>query len=209
MRWRHVVAILVGCAIGGVIAAVVFDSDSPPAAPPAAKQAEPPTAQQLADERAADRHDRAVTREVAAMQRAALRADRSALARAQRNLERLAETDPKPAKRSTARDPFQRAIEEFDFKRAPLFVLQVRTTDGSHRMTAGVDRPAFCLMTPAAREAAVRAAYDPLDRRLRTDGVSDLRFVVVALTQREPTAKQELAVAASGTVRLTTRGRTC
>ncbi len=143
------------------------------------------------------------------MQRAAIRADRAALARSQRNLERLAETDPTPAKRSTAGDPFRRAIDEFAFKRAPLFVLQVRTTGGNHRISAGVDRSAFCLMTPAARAAAVRAAYDPLDRRLRTDGVGDLRFVVVALTQREPTAKQELAIAASGSVRLTTRGRTC
>lgn len=205
MRWRHVVAILVGCLIGAVIAAVVFGSDSPPAP----KQAGPTAAQQLADEQAADRHDRDVARAVTAMQRAAIRGDRAALARAQSNLERLAETDPTPAKRSTASDPFQRAIEEFAFKRAPLFVLQVRTTDGSHRITAGVDRSAFCLMTPVARQAAVRGAYDPLDRRLRTDGVGNLRFVVVALTQREPTAKQELAIAASGTVRLTTRGRTC
>lgn len=208
MRRRHVMAILVGCVIGGLIAAIVFGSDSPTAPPPAAKQADPPTAQEFADE-AVDRHDRAVSREVTAMQRAAIRADRAALARSQRNLERLAETDPTPAERSTAKDPFRRAIDEFAFKRAPLFVLQLRSTDGSHRITAGVDHHAFCLMTPAAREAAVRGVYQPFDRRLRRDGVSDLRFVVVALTQREPTAKQALAIAENETVRLTTRGRTC
>jgi hypothetical protein len=205
VRGRHVIAILVGCAIGGVIAAVVFGSDSPPAA----TRAHPAGAQALAAEQAADRHDRAVTHEVTAMHRAAIRGDRAALAGAERNLERLAETDPTPAERSTAQDPFRRAIDELGFKRAPLFVLQVRTTDGSHRISAGVDRYAFCLTTPAAREAAVRGLYDPLDKRLRADGVTDLRFVVVALTQREPTAKQELAIASRGAVRLTARGRTC
>ena len=64
-------------------------------------------------------------------------------------------------------------------------------------------------MTPAARLAAVRGAYEPFERQLRRAGVRDLRFVVVVLTQREPTAKQQLAVAERGTARLTARGRAC
>ena len=205
MRSRHVIAILVGCVIGGVIAVIVLDPKPSPR--PAVKQADPPTAQQLADEQAADRHDRAVTRAETAMHRAAVRGDRTALADAKRNLEQLAQTDPTPPRTSTEKDPFRRAIDEFAFKRAPLFALQTRTTDGSHRVTVGVDRDAFCLITPAARLTAVRGAYNALERRLRSDGVSDLEFVVVVLTQREPTAKQELAIGQRGSVHLTPRGR--
>ena len=183
--------------------------DPEPAPRPAVKQADPPTAQQQADEQAADRHDRAVTRAVTAMRRAAERGDRTALADAKRNLEQLAETDPTPPRTSTEKDPFRRAIDEFEVKRAPLFALQTRTTEGSHRVTVGVDRDAFCLITPAARLTAVRGAYNALDRRLRSDGVDDLQLVVVVLTQREPTAKHELAIGRRGTVHLTARGLAC
>ena len=207
MRSRRVIAILVGCVIGGVIAVIVLDPKPTPGL--AVKQADLPSGQELADEQATDRHDRAVTRAVTAMHRAAMRGDRAALADAQRTLEQLARTEPTPPRTSTEKDPLRRAIDDFAFKRAPLFALQIRTTDGSHRVTVGVDRDAFCLITPAARLTAVRGAYTALERQLRSDGVSDLVFVVVVLTQREPTAKQELAIGQRGSVRLTPRGRSC
>jgi hypothetical protein len=206
VRARHVIAVLTGCVIGGLIAAVVFAAKPSPAPPPAPKQR---TAKELAAQAAASRQERAVASELSTMHRAAVRGDRAALAQSQRTLERLAQTDPRPARTSTETDPFARALEAFAFKRAPLFVQQIRSTDASHRMTAGVDRAAFCLLTPGARQAAVRGAYEPLVRRLRGDGIRDLKFVVVALTQREPTAKQELAIAERGTVKLTARGRAC
>lgn len=210
---RHLIAILIGVMIGGAIAAKgAFDSKSSRTAQPATQPANPPTQQELAEQatqQKADRHDLTVEDEVNVMHRAAIRGDRPAVARAQARLERLAKTDPTPPHTSTEKDPFARAAEELPLKRAPLFVLQVRTTDGSHRMSVGVDRDAFCLMTPAARLAAVDGAYKPFQRRLRSAGVRDLRFVVVALTQREPTAKQQLAIAERATVRLTARGRAC
>ena len=213
VRVRLVTAILIGVMIGGVIAAAGgFGSKSSPSARPATQPASPPTQRQLAEQATAQqaaRHDVAVQSEVNLMRRAAIRGDRGAVARAQATLERLAQTDPTPRRTSTEQDPFVRAVDDFAFKRAPLFVLQVRTTDASHRISAGVDRDAFCLMTPAARLAAVDGAYKPLEARLRRAGVRDLRFVVVALTQREPTAKQQLAIAERGIVRLTARGRAC
>jgi len=162
-----------------------------------------------AGQQAADDHDNAIERELAAMKRAANNRDPSAVGVAQRELERLAATDPTPAKASAAKDPFVRVFEEFGFKRAPLYVQQISTTDGSHTVYAGVDRASFCLLTADARQAAVEGAYKPIDRRLRAAGVRDLRFVVVVLTQTTATSDQALAIGEHAGVRLTSRGRRC
>ena len=76
-------------------------------------------------------------------------------------------------------------------------------------MFASVDRAAFCLLTGEARIAAVKGAFDPIDRRLRAAGVDDLQFVVVGLTTTGAALEQALALGQRARVRLTPRGRAC
>ena len=161
------------------------------------------------DRPAVERHDSLVDDALRAMRQAALAGDRLGVDRAQQQLEQLAQTDPAPKTPSTARDPYERAMDDFAFKRAPLYVQQISTTAGSHRVYVGVDRAAFCLLTSTARLAAIRGVYAPLDRRLRSAGVSDLEFVVVPLTRTAATIERALAVGRSGAIRLTARGRKC
>jgi len=194
---RLVIATVRAC----VIAVAASGCGSDPSAP---TQPAPPPGRQAADAR-----DNAVERQITEMHRAARAGDISAVGRAQRELERLAATDPGPATKSSASDPFTRVVEEFAFKRAPLFVQQISTTESSHRLYAGVDRAAFCLLTPDARQAAVDGALEPIDRRLRAEGISDLQFVVVALTRTAATMDRALAIGRRGSVRLTQRGRAC
>ncbi len=157
----------------------------------------------------AERHDSLVDDALRAMHHAAVAGDRLGVDRAQQQLQHLARSDPAPTTPSTAGDPYERAMDDFAFKRAPLYVQQISTTAGSHRVYVGVDRAAFCLWTAEARVAAVRGVYAPLDRRLRAAGVSDLQFVVVALTRTEATLEGALAVGRRETIRLTARGRRC
>lgn len=122
-------------------------------------------------------------------------------------LEQLAHTAP--VKKSSAHDPFQRMLDEFQFKRAPLFVRQVTSTAGGHRIYVGVDRAAFCLLAPDGRVAAVTGVYGPADRRLRAAGVTDLQFVVVPPSLKAASYASALAIGRRGAVRLTRRGQHC
>lgn len=162
-----------------------------------------------AEQSTAERQDSLVDDALRAMHQAAVAGDRPGVDRAWQQLEQLARSDPAPKAPSTAADPYERAMDDFAFKRAPLYVQQISTTDGSHRVYAGVDRAAFCLLTTDARLAAVRGAYAPLDRRLRSAGVDDLQFVVVPLTRQEATLDRAFAVGRRATIRLTARGRRC
>lgn len=185
------------CAIFGGAASGCADS------PPDAAPSDEPNQQ------AEEQHDVLVERQLEAMHSAAVRGDRSATARAQQELERLARSAPTQQPSSSADDPFQRMLDEFAFKRAPLFAQQVTSAEGSRRLYVGVDRAAFCLLTPDARRTAVERAYQPVDERLRADGIDDLQFVVVPLTQSRPTQAQGLAIGEDRAVRLTRRGRGC
>lgn len=178
-------------------------ADSTPA--PAPRE---PAAQQAARQ-AEEQREVLVERQVEAMRDAAVRGDRTATARAQQELERLARSAPAQQPGSPADDPFERMLEEFAFKRAPLFAQQITSAEGSRRLYVGVDRAAFCLLTPAARRTAVEGAYRPVDARLRADGIDDLQFVVVPLIQTRPTQAQALAIGENRAVRLTRRGRGC
>ncbi len=156
-----------------------------------------------------ERRDEAIEGALAAMRAAALRGDRGAVTRHQEELERLADSDPQAGARSSAADPFERMLDEFEFKRAPLFVQQMTSSADSHRVYLGVDRPTYCLLAPDARRAVVEEVYSPAERTLRAAGVTDLEFVVVAMTGRAARLEQALAVGRRGVVRLTQRGRAC
>lgn len=156
-----------------------------------------------------ERRDEAVEGALAAMRAAALRGDRGAVARHQQELARLADGDPQAAARSSAADPFERMLDEFEFKRAPLFVQQITSSPDSRRVYLGVDRPTYCLLAHEARRAVVDDVYGPAERTLRAAGVTDLEFVVVPMTGRAARFAQALAVARRGVVRLTQRGRAC
>ena len=156
-----------------------------------------------------ERHDEAVEGALAAMRAAALRGDRGAVTRHQQELERLADTDPQAGARSSAADPFERMLDVFEFKRAPLFVQQMTSSPDSHRVYLGVDHPTYCLLAPDARRAVVEEVYSPADRALRASGISDLEFVVVPVTGRATRLEQALAIGRRGVVRLTQRGRAC
>jgi hypothetical protein len=172
---------------------------------PAAPSATTPAGSRESEEA----HDNAVEAELDAMQSAARRGDRPGVGRAQRELERLHAADPSAPKKSAADDPFERAFDEFPFKRAPLFVQQITQTQGSHRVFAGIDRTTFCLLTIEARIAAVEGAYGPIERRLRADRIDDLEFVVVPQRQTAPTIDDALAIGRDGSARLTRDGRGC
>lgn len=161
------------------------------------------------DQQERERRDRAVERALAAMRAAALQGDRTAVVRQQQQLERLARTDPRSATTSSARDPFQRLLDDFEFKRAPLFVQQITSSPGSHRVYVGVDRATYCLLAQDARQSVVEEVYGPAEREQRVAGVTDLEFVVVPVTGRVATFEQALAVGRRGSVRLTQGGRTC
>lgn len=182
--------------IAGSAGGCAEESERPSPAPPVSREA-------------VDRHDTAIDRQLETMRRAAASGDRAAVARAQSTLERLAQTHPAAARTSSARDPFERMLEDFPFKRPPLVAQQVTTTRGDRRVFAGVDRAAFCLLTPAARREAVEAVHRPADARLRTDGITDFELVVVALTRSVATLDQALAIGRGNSVRLTSRGRSC
>lgn len=152
------------------------------------------------------RHDLAVDSALSTMHNAAVKGDRGGVAAAQRELEQLAQTDPTPAGTSTDTDPFRRVIDEIAFKRAPLFIQQIATSDGSHRVYAGVDRGAFCLLTPASRRAAVADVYLPIERRMRARRITDWQLVVVRLTSTAPTATDALAIGRRRDIRLAKGG---
>jgi len=63
------------------------------------------------------------------------------------------------------------------------------------------------MLTVAAFPAA--AVYGPADRRLRRDGVRDFEFILVPLTDANPTENDALAIGVNGRLRLTTKGRGC
>lgn len=146
---------------------------------------------------------------VAARARAALAGDRQAVAATERRLDRLARRQPARMTGATGRGPFGRMLDAFRFKQAPLFVLQNQTTGGSHVLFSRVDRAAFCLQTPAARLAAVRRTYAPLDRGLRRHRVRDFVWYVVPIGTRAATPRGALAIGRGGRAALTTAGRTC
>lgn len=161
------------------------------------------------DSQDVERRDEAIEGALAAMRAAALRGDRGAVTRHQEELERLADSDPQAGARSSSADPFERMLDEFEFKRAPLFVQQITSSPDSHRVYLGVGRPTYCLLAPDARRAVVEEVYSPADEALRAAGVTDLEFVVVPMTERAARLEQALATGRRGVVRLPQRGRAC
>lgn len=160
---------------------------------------------------AADRRDIDIDRANEQLARAAGAEDRAGVLRAQRELDELARTSPGLGGSSPrSADPYQRAFDDFSFKRGPLYVQQLITGGDDHRAFVAVIKDHFCLLTTAARRQAADAVYQPLDRRLRDAGIDDFAFIVIPLTQTAPaTSAAALAVGRRGKLRLTARGRTC
>jgi uncharacterized protein YjeT (DUF2065 family) len=186
-------------AVAAVAAAASGCSDAPA----------PERSGQPVDQKEGERRDLAVEQVLAEMQAAARRGDRATVAGQQRELERLARGAPKSTTTSSARDPFQRLLDDFEFKRAPLFAQQITSAPDRHRLYVGVDGPTYCLLAPDARRSVVEQVYEPADRTLRAAGVTDLEFVLVALTERAARLEQALAIGRDGALRLTQRGRAC
>lgn len=186
-------------AVTAVAAAASGCSDAP-----APERSGPP-----ADQQAGERRDLAVEQALAEMQAAARRGDRATVAGQQRELERLARGAPKSTTTSSARDPFLRLLDDFEFKRAPLFAQQITSSPDRHRLYVGVDGPTYCLLALDTRRSVVEQVYGPAHRRLRAAGVNDFEFVLVALTERAARLEPALAIGRDGAVRLTQRGRAC
>jgi len=107
------------------------------------------------------------------------------------------------------RDPFERELDGFPIKESPLFVQQVTSSDGDHKLFVSVSRPLLCLQSPADRPRRVHETYDPVERRLRGAGIEDFEMIVTPLTLQAPTLSDALVVASGDTVVLTSRGRAC
>lgn len=183
------------------------DTSGPAAGGQAAQRERDDAAAERRRQQVAEDADAVIDDGLIAMRKAARRKDLAGVRRAQREIERAA--GAKPSRTSAAREPFEREMEQFPYKRAPLFVQQTTQTQDSHRVFAGVDRATFCLQSRRARLAAVNATYGPIDRRLRAAGVKDFEFVVVPLSQTTSTARDALAIGRGGRARLTRRGGSC
>jgi hypothetical protein len=204
-------SILIGCVVAaagsGCGSERRTDTSSEPAAGGQAAKGRDAAAAERRRQQVAEDADVAIDDGLIAMREAARRKDLAGVRRAQREIERAAGS--RPSRASAAKDPFERELEQFAYKRAPLFVQQTTQTQDSHVVFAGVDRATFCLQSPAARLAAVNGTYRPVDRRLRAAGVKDFEFVVVSLSQTASTIGDALAIGRGGQARLTRRGRSC
>ena len=159
------------------------------------------------DVQASNRRDTEIERQLRLRTKAAAEGDATAVAAAEQALDRLAAQAP-PAVRGRSQDPFFRAVEEFAFKRAPLYVQQI-VSGADHRLFARVNEDAFCLLAKGAREKAVTTVYTPMEARLRAAGVTDFVFVLTSLSAATPKERDALAIGEGGQVRLTPDGEAC
>ena len=141
--------------------------------------------------------------------RAAAAGDRAAVAEAESRLDESAKRLAKPRPGPPPRDPFERVLEAFEFKTAPLYVETITSTDDSHRLFVSVDKNAFCLRRPTARRRAVEAVYLPADKMLRARGVNDFDFVLVPTTTVAPTTRIALARGRRGRLQMIAGPRAC
>src|SRR5215212_806813 len=95
--------------------------------------------------------------------------DRPALAQAERSLTALRKREDavEGAPDQPSTDPFERELDRFEFKQAPLFVQQITSSENDRVLYTSVFRPQFCLKTPAERLDVVRQVYLPVNARLR------------------------------------------
>lgn len=199
---RILVASLVSIVAAGTVACGQSGGD----AAPDARSAPGATPQQ----RAAQDHDLAVDRANSALRQAAAEKDRPGVLRAQRQLDALARDDPGPQSAGPGGDDaYAEVIGTLRFKQAPLYVQQVATSDSDHRAFVAVFAEQFCLLTTEARTQAARAVYEPLERRMRAQDVTDFELVLVPLSESAPTRARALAVGRDGRLALTARGRAC
>jgi len=135
--------------------------------------------------------------------------DRGGVARAERELDRLAEAEQEIETDSPgSEDPYMRVVLGLGFKQAPLYVQQ-SISSSDHRLFVRVNEDAFCLMGVDERWDAAAAVYGPADEQLRRDGVRDFEFILVPLTDTDPTEDEALALGRNGRLRLTAKGRDC
>jgi hypothetical protein len=141
---------------------------------------------------------------------ASKRGDRAAVARLEKRLTHVSrQSDGTDEQDPTAAEPYQREIERFNFKQAPLYALQITTSLRDHLVFVSVDPDQFCLRSPAERLSSVRAVFEPADRRLRAGGVRDFEMIVGPPSRAAPERSDALAIGADGEARLTAHGRTC
>lgn len=101
--------------------------------------------------------------------------------------------------------PFDRLIARLPIRRAPLYVEQYITTQGSHTLYTAVAKQRFCGMSAQQRVAAVKAFYRAASNAFRSAGIND--FVQIVTPQAATTEKlPALAVAKGGSVSLTKLG---
>lgn len=103
--------------------------------------------------------------------------------------------------------PFDKLVDRLPIRRAPLYVEQTITTEGSHTVyTAVAKRRFICSMSARQRLAAVKAYYRDARDVFRSGGVKDFVQVVTPQSDRADNLPA-LAVAKAGSVSLTPRGR--
>jgi hypothetical protein len=158
---------------------------------------------------AEERLDESIERTLERRKRAAAAGDRAAVAQAESRLDELAERLPEPNTGPPPSDPFERLLEAFEFKTAPLYVETITSTEDSPRLFVSVDKNAFCLKTPAVRRRAVEAVYLSADKLLRARGVNDFDFVLVPTATAAPTTRMALARGHSGRLRMIAAPRGC
>jgi hypothetical protein len=106
-------------------------------------------------------------------------------------------------------DPFLRVDQSIRLRQAPLYVEQLISEIGRHRYFVGVNRAAFCKLTPEARERAVATVYHPVENILHGEGIYDVVFLFTPTTTGAPKVGDALAVGDRDGVRLTPAGRAC
>jgi hypothetical protein len=184
-------------------------ADSPSTPSREGTPADGPTQGETAPSASEERVDDSIERTLEQRRRAAAAGDRAAVARAESRLDEWAERRPEGDTGPPVADPFERMLETFEFKTAPLYVETITSTEDSHRLFVSVDKNAFCLKTPAARRRAVEVVYLRADEMLRAQDVRDFDFILVPLTATAPTTRLALARGRSGRVRMIAGPRGC
>lgn len=112
------------------------------------------------------------------------------------------------ARRQALERAYDRAYDELPFRRGPLKVAQIVTTDGRPGvLDARVEpRSFFCSRTPAQRRAAVSAYYADALAKVRAQGAETLTLRVSRLTDTGVIRDVYATVRGPGTVSLTARG---
>ena len=102
---------------------------------------------------------------------------------------------------------FERIVAQLPVRKAPLFVEQYITSQGSSTVYTAVDpKRFFCGRSTARRKAAVTAFHRDADKLFRRKGVKNFAQVVTPLAETAESLPA-LATARGGTVKLTKRGR--